>query len=305
MLKKMSTFKKPLILLLVLLMAISVFAIVGCGSSDDTTEEKETTKESSELILATTTSTQDSGLLDELLPTFEDEYGVKVKTVAVGTGEALTMGEEGEADVLLVHAKASEEEFVNGGFGIERVEVMYNDFIVLGPESDPAGIQGMDDAAEAFKKIAAAGATFVSRGDNSGTNKKEMKIWEEAGIDPKGQAWYVETGQGMGNTLTVANEQQGYTLSDRATYLSTLDSMGETFLLKIMVEGANSLLNQYSVIIVDPKKHPDLDLNTDAASDFVEFLTSEEGQNLIGSFKKFDTVLFTPNAQGESDGMGN
>lgn len=292
--------KKTLILLLVCLMAVTVFALVGCGDNGE-----ETTEKSNELILATTTSTQDSGLLDELIPAFEKEYDITVKTVAVGTGEALTMGEEGNADVLLVHAKASEEEFVKNGYGLERVEVMYNDFIILGPESDPAGIQGTASAAEAFKKIAETGSTFISRGDDSGTNKKEMTIWEEAGVDPKGQTWYEETGQGMGNTLTVANEKQAYTLSDRATYLSTLDSMGETFLLKIMVEGDKSLFNQYSVIIVNPEEHPNLDLNVQGAADFVEFLTSEEGQDMIGSFKKFDTVLFTPNAEGETDGLGD
>ncbi|MBN1288149.1 MAG: extracellular solute-binding protein [Actinobacteria bacterium] len=281
-------------------MAISVFAIVGCGSGSDDTAKKEDTAKKSELILATTTSTQDTGLLDVLLPEFEKEYGITVKPIAVGTGEALKMGEDGDADVVMVHAKASEEEFIKNGFGLERVEIMYNDFIIVGPEADPAGIKGLD-AVEAFKKIAGTNSTFLSRGDDSGTHKKELTIWKEAGIDPKGQPWYIETGQGQSNTLTVANEKQGYMLSDRATYLS----MKESITLVILVEGSKSLLNQYSVIICNPEKHPNLDLNVEGAADFVKFLTSEEGQEMIGSFEKYNTALFHPNARGETDGLGN
>ncbi|MBU4489875.1 MAG: extracellular solute-binding protein, partial [Actinobacteria bacterium] len=266
-------------------------ALAGCG-------EKEASKKS--LVLATTTSTQDSGLLDLVIPEFEEKYGVTVKTVAVGTGEALKMGERGDADVLLVHARDSEEKLVDDGYGLERVEVMYNDFVIVGPEADPAGIKGEKSAAEALGKIAETGSTFVSRGDDSGTNKKEKKIWAEAGVDPAGQPWYVETGQEMGNTLTVTNEKQGYTLSDRATRLSKKD----TLQLVIVVEGDKSLFNQYSVIVVNPEKHPNLDLNVNGAGDFVEFLTSEEGQELIGSYEKYDTVLFHPDAKGETRGMG-
>jgi tungstate transport system substrate-binding protein len=283
--------RRAAILVLILVAVISV-AAAGCGG-------KETAKK--DIILATTTSTQDSGLLDVLVPEFEEEYGYTVKTVAVGTGEALRMGESGDADLLLVHAKASEEEFVEGGYGLERVEVMYNDFIIVGPDADPAGISGMDSAAGAFGKMAETGSTFVSRGDDSGTHKKEMSIWEESGIDPEGQPWYVETGQGMGDTLTVASEKQGYTLSDRATYLSKKESLS----LVIVVEGDETLFNQYAVIVVNPEKHPNLDLNARGASDFVKFLTGTEGQEMVGSFEKFDTVLFQPNAGGESDGLGN
>lgn len=284
--------KKLVLLVITLTLAASLMALAGCG-------EKEESKSS--LVLATTTSTQDSGLLDMLIPEFEEKYGVMVKTIAVGTGEALKMGERGDADVLLVHAKDSEEELVDGGYGLERVEVMYNDFIIVGPEADPAGIGGEKNAADAFKKIAETGSTFVSRGDDSGTNKKEKKIWAEAGVDPAGQPWYVETGQGMGNTLTVAAEKQGYTLSDRATYLSKK----ETVDLVIVVEGDKALFNQYSVIVVNPEKHPDLDLNVEGAGDFVEFLTSDEGQESIGSYEKYDTVLFHPNAKCETRGMGD
>lgn len=289
--------KKASIFVLVLLMAVSIVGLVGCGDSNDTTT---TTEKPSKLILATTTSTQDTGLLDELLPIFEDKYDVKVKTVAVGTGEALAMGEKGDADVVLVHAKASEEEFVKNGYGLERVEVMYNDFVVVGSESDPAGIKGMD-AVEAFKKIAETGSTFISRGDDSGTHKKELQIWKETGIDPKGQPWYLETGQGQAATLTVANEKQGYMLTDRATYLS----MKESVYLPILIEGSKSLLNQYAVIVCNPEKNPNVDLNVKGAADFVEFLTSEEGQNMIGSFKKYNTVLFHPNAKGEARGLAD
>lgn len=295
--------KKSLILLLVILMSLTVFTLVGCGSSDN---KKETTETSNELILATTTSTQDSGLLDELLPIFEDEYDMTVKTVAVGTGEAIELGKKGEADVLLVHAKDSEVEFVNGGFGLERVEVMYNDFIIVGPEADPAGIKGSATAPEAFQKIAAAGAngttTFITRGDDSGTNKKELKIWAEAGIDPKGQAWYVTAGPSMGQALTVANEKQAYTLADRGTFVSMENKLSGTV---ILVEGDKSLMNQYSVIVVNPDKLPDVDLNVEGAEDFVEFLTSKEGQKAIEAYKKNNTVLFHANAEGETRGTGD
>ena len=180
---------------------------------------------------------------------------------------------------------------------------MYNDFIIVGPESDPAGIKGLESAVEAFKKIAAAGAegndVFVSRGDDSGTNKKELKIWAEADIDTEGQSWYLDTGQGMGQTLIVTDEKQGYTLSDRATYIAT-----QNLELVILVEGDKTLFNQYGVIVVNPDKHEGLKLNTEGAADFVEFLTSEEGQDLIGSYKMEGEVLFKPNAKSETRGMG-
>lgn len=264
--------------------------VTGCGESAPAT-----------LVLATTTSTLDSGLLDVLIPEFEKEYNVKVKTLAVGTGEALEMGEKGDADVLLVHSKDEEEKFVDAGFGFERVQVMYNDFIIVGPDADPAGIKGEKSAVEAFEKIAGASATFVSRGDDSGTHKKEQKLWKEAGIEPEGKPWYVDTGQGMGETLTITNQKRGYTLSDRATYVT----MRPTLRLSVLVEGDKRLDNQYGVIVVNPRKHPGLELNTGAAGDFVQFLTSEKGQERIGAYEVGGVVLFHPNADGETMGLGD
>lgn len=281
------TLKRMTVLVLLAAIIMTAAVSVGCGGGEPTA-----------MILATTTSTKDSGLLDELIPVFEKEYNHTVKTLAVGTGEALALGEKGDADVVLVHSKASEEEFVKQGFGLERVEVMYNDFIIVGPPGDPAGIKGDKSAADAFKKIAAAGATFVSRSDDSGTHKKELLLWKEAGVDPNGQPWYLETGQGMGETLNISNQKQGYTLSDRATYIV----MREGFQLEILVEGDKSLFNQYGVIVVNPEKHEGLDLNTKGAGDFVQFLTSEEGQEMIGDYKMEGEVLFTPNAKGETRG---
>jgi tungstate transport system substrate-binding protein len=267
--------------------------LAGCSSGKPTA-----------VILATTTSTQDSGLLDHLLPVFDKKFNHKTKTIAVGTGEALKMGERGDADVVLVHALAAEEAFVKAGFGLERVQVMYNDFIVIGPQSDPAGIKGDKSAVDAFKKIATAGAAgktvFVSRGDASGTNAAEIKIWAEARIDPKGQPWYVVTGQGMGETLTIANQKSAYTLSDRATYVTREG----TIQLVILVQGDPALYNLYGVEVVNPAKHPGIKLNTEGAGDFVQFLTSKQGQEMIGAYKVKGIVLFHPNARGETRGMG-
>jgi tungstate transport system substrate-binding protein len=278
------------VFLLVIVLAVSLSVVAGCGESQPTS-----------LTLATTTSTADTGLLDYLLPEFEKAYNVKVKPIAVGSGEALKMGERGDADVLLVHAKSDEEAFVKSGFGLERVEVMWNDFVILGPQADPAGIKGDKSAVDAFKKIADAGATFLSRGDDSGTNKKELKLWAAAGVNPVGQPWYVETGQSMGETITVTDQKQGYTLSDRATYLARKD----TLQIAILVEGDKQLLNPYSVIVVNPEKHPGLKLNTRGAGDFVEFMTSEKGQEMIGAYKKNGVILFHPDAKGETRGMGD
>ncbi len=283
--------KSICVILMAVMLAAVAFAAVGCGES-----------EPQSVVLATTTSTQDSGLLDVLLPEFEEKYNAKVKTLAVGTGEALEMGEKGDADVVLVHAKASEEEFVKNGYGFERVEVMHNNFIIVGPEADPAGIKGGTDPVEAFKKIAAAGAegktVFVSRGDDSGTHKKELQIWEEAGIDPAGQPWYLDTGQGMGETLNVASQKQGYTLTDDSTFVFT-----ENLDLVELVKGEKILFNQYGVIVVDPDK-VGVETNKEGAGDFVEFLTSEEGQQMIEEYEAKGQKLFTPNAKGETRGMG-
>ncbi|MFN2184993.1 MAG: substrate-binding domain-containing protein, partial [Anaerolineae bacterium] len=201
--------------------------LAGCGSTPEPTQAPEPTsppsptevpqaEEPAKLVLATTTSTQDSGLLDYLLPAFQDEYNVQVEVIAVGTGQAIALGEAGDADVLLVHARAREDAFMDAGHGVRREDVMYNDFVIVGPPSDPAGIQGMKKATRAFEEIAKAEAPFVSRGDDSGTHTKEKTIWAEAGIEPTGD-WYISAGQGMGAVLTMADEQQAYTLSDRAT----------------------------------------------------------------------------------------
>lgn len=287
--------KRNLTIVITLLAVLSAsLALAGCGNGKPTT-----------VVLATTTSTQDSGLLDVLIPAFEKQHNVKVKTLAVGTGEALKMGERGDADVVLVHSRDAEEKFVADGFGLQRVQVMYNDFIIVGPQPDPAAIKGDKSASDAFKEIAAAGsagtAVFVSRADDSGTNKKELALWKEAGIDPKGQPWYVETGQGMGETLTITNQKQGYTLSDRATYLARKANLS----LVVLVEGDKGLMNQYGVVVVNPDKLPNVKLNTEGASDFAKFLTSKDGQDLINGYKINGTVVFHANAKGESDGMGN
>ena len=246
------------------------------------------------LILATTTSTQDSGLLDVLIPLFEQQTGYTVKTVAVGTGAALKMGQEGNADVLLVHAPSSEKTYMDGGFGKERFLVMHNDFIIVGPTADPAGIKGDTSAVDAFKKIAAQSATFISRGDASGTNTKELALWKSAAIDPAGTkpAWYVESGQGMGTTLTIASEKGAYTLTDRATYLANKANLK----LDILVEKDNSLLNVYHVITVNPDKWPKI--NYDGALAFAKWIISPDTQAVIGKFglDKFGQALFIPDA---------
>ena len=274
-------------------LAVATLGLAGCSQGKPT-----------KVILATTTSTEDSGLLHYLLPTFDKQFNHTTKTIAVGTGEALKMGEQGNADVVLVHALAAEEAFVKAGFGLERVQVMYNDFVVIGPGRDPAGIKGDKSAVDAFKKIAAAGnagkAVFVSRGDASGTNAAEIKIWAEARVDPKGQPWYVVTGQGMGETLTIANQKNAYTLSDRATYVTREGTID----LVILVQGDPSLYNLYGVEVVNPAKHPNIKLNTEGAGDFVQFLTSKQGQEMIGAYKVKGVVLFHPNAKGETRGMG-
>jgi len=263
-----------------------------------TTAPTATTTGNMNLILATTTSTQDSGLLDVLIPLFEQQTGYTVKTVAVGTGAALQMGQQGNADVLLVHAPSSEVTYMAGGYGKDRFLVMHNDFIIIGPSSDPAKIKGDTDAVDAFKKIAAAGATFISRGDQSGTNTKELALWKSAGIDPAGTkpSWYVSTGQGMGATLTIASQKGAYTLSDRATYLAYQANIQ----LDILVEKDNSLLNVYHVITVNPDKWPKV--NYTGALAFASWIVSPAIQDVIGKFgvDKYGQQLFVPDA-GKSD----
>lgn len=247
---------------------------------------------SSGLILATTTSTDDSGLLDVILPDFEKEFGVKVDVIAVGTGQALTLGQDGNADVLLVHARAKEDEFMAAGHGVRREDVMYNDFVIIGPASDPAGIKGMTDAAEAFKKLSEAKATFISRGDDSGTHSKEKSIWKKAAIEPAGD-WYVSAGQGMGEVLTMANEQQAYTLSDRATYLARSKAGLE---LVVLVEGDTVLFNPYGVIAVNPNKGEHI--KADLANKFIDWIISMPVQEKIAQFgmADFGQSLFIPDS---------
>jgi tungstate transport system substrate-binding protein len=252
-----------------------------------------------EMTLATTTSTQDSGLLDVILPVFEKANNIKVKVVAVGTGQALKLGQDGNADVVLVHARAQEDKFVADGWGVDRRDVMYNDFIIVGPTQDPAGIKGLTMAADALKAIANKQATFASRGDNSGTYTKEMDLWKAAGIEPKGD-WYKSLGQGMGETLTFANEQGAYTISDRGTYLSMKDKLPNLTILvggaSIKENGDKSLLNPYGVIAVNPAKNPNVKF--DLAKKFMDWLTSVETQKLIGQYglDKFGQPLFYPDS---------
>jgi tungstate transport system substrate-binding protein len=244
------------------------------------------------LILATTTSTQDSGLLDKLIPVFQQKTGYTVKTIAVGSGAAMTMGEKGEADVLLVHSPDAEVKFMDGGHGLDRKLVMHNDFIVVGPAADKAGIKGMKSALEALKKIGSASALFVSRGDNSGTDALEKKLWKSTGIEPKGQTWYQETGQGMGATLTIASEKAGYTITDRATFLATQKNLS----LALLVEGDAVLLNIYHVINVNPNKSAQI--NAAGAKAFNDFMVAADTQKMIAEFgiDKYGKPLFFADA---------
>lgn len=246
----------------------------------------------SELLLVSTTTTQDSGLLDVLLPAFEKETGYKVKLVAVGSGDALKMGQEGNADVILLHSPSAEKTFMENGYGVDRRLVMHNDFIIIGPSTDPANIKGMSVASDALKAIYASGAIFVSRGDDSGTNKKELDLWKKAGLDPKGQAWYLETGQGQGATLTIASEKNGYALTDRGTFLAYKANVN----LQLLVEGDSGLLNVYHVITVNPEKWPKV--NVEGAKAFADFVTSTAGQEIIRNFgvDKYGQPLFYPDA---------
>jgi len=276
-----------------------VLALVGCAQKTaSTSETSQTAAAPTEVILASTTSTQDSGLFDVLIPAFEKAFPqYKVKVVAVGTGEALKLGETKDADVLLVHAKADEEKFVAAGFGVDRKNVMYNDFLIVGPPADPAGVKSSKDttaAMIAIEKAGEAGKTvFVSRGDDSGTNKKELKLWAAAGITtptPETDKWYLSTGQGMGETLKVADEKAGYTLVDRATFLSMQDSLPG---LTILFEKDKGLLNQYGVIVVTDAK------NQVGGQAFYDWILSPAGQKVVGAYgvKKYGQQLFVPNAE--------
>jgi tungstate transport system substrate-binding protein len=306
MLRKKLTHKSKLFIALFSLVIILGLVLAACTPPAPPATQVATTEPTkapvqapTELILATTTSTRDTGLLDVLLPLFETKSGYKVKMVAVGTGQALTMGEEGNADVLLVHSPKSELDLMDKGFGKDRLLVMHNDYVIVGPKDDPAGINGMKVAVDAFKKIAEAKSTFVSRGDDSGTNKMELSLWKSASITPEGD-WYLQSGQGMGETLRIASEKVGYTLTDRGTYLALRD----TLQLDVLVEGDPALLNIYHVITVNPDKWPKV--NYIGAKAFADFLVSPDTQKLIGEFgvDKFGQPLFIPDAGKAEDEVG-
>lgn len=305
---------KTICIILLLSLLFGTFMLTGCQETDPTpepfptaelavseesepedtveVEETEPEPESMSLILATTTSTENSGLLAAILPDFEAKQDVTVDVVAVGTGQALQLGMDGNADVLLVHARAREDAFMADGHGSRREDVMYNDFVILGPADDPAGIRGKNRASKALQLIADAGATFVSRGDDSGTHTKEKALWAEAGVQPAGD-WYVSAGQGMGAVLTMTDEQQAYTLSDRATYLArTLEGID----LSIMVEGEPILFNPYGVMAVNPDKGDHI--KVDLVNAFIDWLISVETQQLISDFgvAEFGNPLFTPDS---------
>ena len=275
------------------LVFIVALMMVACGGNpEEPPAEEAGSGDPQSLILATTTSTEDSGLLTFILPGFEEEVDATVEVVAVGTGQALQLGEDGNADVLLVHARAREDAFMDAGHGTRREDVMYNDFVIVGPAADPAGISGMADAAAAFAAIAGAEVPFVSRGDDSGTHTKEKTIWAEAGIEPAGD-WYNSAGQGMGAVLTIADEEGAYTLSDRATYQArTLEGTE----LEILVEGDPILFNPYGVIAVNPEKGDHI--KADLANQFIDWLISVPAQEMIGQFgiEEFGSPLFTPDS---------
>ncbi len=249
--------------------------------------------EDKSILLQSTTSTANSGLYDHILPMFTEKTGIKVNVVAVGTGQAIKNAQNGDGDVLLVHAKPDEEKFVADGYGVERFDVMYNDFIIVGPASDPAGIDGMKDTLAALTKITDAGAKFASRGDNSGTHKMELALWKDAGIDPTAASggWYRETGSGMGATLNAAVGMGAYALTDRGTWIS-FKNKGD---YKILVEGDPKLFNQYGIILVNPEKHAKV--KADEGQAFIDWILSDEGQTAIASYKLDGEQLFFPNAK--------
>ncbi len=290
--------KKSLVLVVAFLLVFSM--LVGCSPKvEDVVEtppvetpetpvvEEPVVEDKGEIILSTTTSTQDSGLLDFLLPIFTEDTGIVVKTVSVGTGKALQMGRDGEADVLLVHAKPDELILVEEGHGTERRDVMYNDFVLVGPKDGtvPAG----SDIEGGLKFISENDLVFVSRGDDSGTHKKELSIWKAAGMEPVGE-WYLEAGAGMGDVLKIADDMQGYTMTDRATYLSMKDTLD----LDIIIEGNDVMYNQYGVIPVNPDK---ANINNEGAIEFMDWITSTKGQDLIKEFgvEEYGEPLFIPN----------
>lgn len=255
------------------------------------------------ILCASTTSTQNSGLFDYILPVFEKKTGIKVSVIAVGTGAAIEIGKRGDADVVFVHAKEQELKAVEEGFLVNRRDVMYNDFIIVGPPDDPAKIMGIKSPADAFKKIAAHALPFISRGDKSGTHVKEIAIWQKAGMEPKAQKWYLEAGQGMEKTLRIANEKRAYTLTDRATWLAAKAGQRDMLDMVIVLEGDSLLFNQYGIMAVNPEKHRYVKYKE--AMEFINWITSKAGQQAIASFKdKFANQMFIPNAT-KTERVGN
>lgn len=277
--KKIIVKSRYIFAVFVILVISSSMFIAGC---ENNTDETKTTR----LLLATATSTKDSGLLDYLLPVFEKENNVKVDVLALGTGQALEIATMGDVDIVLVHSKEAEEEFIARGYGIERFEVMYNDFVLVGPKEDPAQIRNKS-ISEAFTILANSNYSFISRGDDSGTHKKELSFWGELLIKPEGK-WYLSIGKGMGDTLITANELQGYALTDRGTYLSMKDKLE----LEILIEGDKDLLNTYGIIAVNPDKHPKV--NYEGAQKLIDFLLSVKGQQMINDYRVNDYQLFYP-----------
>ncbi|MGB6838482.1 MAG: substrate-binding domain-containing protein [Dehalococcoidia bacterium] len=281
---------------------VAILLAVACGEEKEPPTQTPRAEERgpNDIILATTTSTYDSGLLDVLVPEFEKDTGYNVKVIAVGTGQALAMGERGDADALLVHAPSSEKELFDSGSAINRQLVMHNDFIIVGPEGDRAAVRGMTAAVDALKKLYEEEATFISRGDDSGTHKREMSLWNEAELDPEGQSWYEQSGQGMGATLQIANQKDAYTLSDRGTYLAQSKNLD----LVVLVEGDPLLLNVYSVMQVNPERFGLV--NGPGGEAFVEFMISEKAQEIIRDFgvEGFGQPLFIPDADKSYEELG-
>jgi len=275
----------------VLVLLILLFILPACNT---------TSPENTNLLLISTTSTQDSGLLDVLLPAFSEKTGYNVQLVAVGSGQALKLGEEGNADVILLHSPAAEKSFIEEGFGIDRRLVMHNDFVIVGPPTDPASLLSQPTLASAFESIFSSASIFVSRGDDSGTHVKELAIWNNLGLDPHGKDWYLETGQGQGNTLSIASEKGGYAITDRGTFLAYKPKVN----LEILFEGDPFLLNIYHVITVNPEKHPSVNLA--GAKAFADFITSTKGQQIIAEFgvEEYGQPLFFPDAGKTEDELG-